>query len=772
MNINKFGGSILKNANDVIKICKIISKSQNSINVFSAFFGITDSLIKVSKLSQSGIKEYESQIEFIEFFHIKICNDLDIKSGFVKDVFEEIKKILNAVFHISDLSNKTLDQIVSFGEILSSKTIYEYLKKDVKCEYLDAQKIIKTDSNFQNASVDFDKVKTTLSNEVKPSKIYVMAGFIGSDSSENPTTIGRNGSDYTAAIIGSVLNSDKITIFKDVDGVFTANPKIVKNAILIDKISYKEMAELSYFGSKALSISAINPAIKNNIPIVIKGVDSKFENGTIISSETNLEMKIKGVSKIDEITLISVNGFNMTGVSGFSARVFSSLSKKSINIVFISQSSSEISICFGVCQKDEILAKNALLEEFGNEISQNLMNIEEKNNQSIIAVSGYGMANTTGIASKVFENLAKGNVNINAISQGLSEMNISFSVNSESSNIAIKLIHASIFENKRINCLIAGKGVVGSSVLNMIEMQKQHFANKGIELNIVGIFDSKKYINYEDKKEENYQTFDEIISKFKQKVDINYVLIDCTSSDLLVENYKKFINSGFNIVTPNKKANTLDLVKLEEIKKSFEVNKRNFFYEANVGAGLPIISTIKDLIDCGDEIVKIEGIFSGTLSYIFNNLSKNIKFSDVVLDAKNKGFTEPNPKDDLSGSDVARKLLILARILGIKANLSDIEIENLSEYSDEKMENILKASNNNNEVLRYIGVIEKGRIYAKLLSISRENPLASTSHTDNIISITTKFYNKTPLVIKGAGAGADVTAIGVVSDIVKLSNLL
>lgn len=773
MKIQKFGGSILKNSQDIELISDLILSNEVSVSIFSAFLGITDALIKLANIAKKGLQEYEMQLEFIENFHVRICQDLEIKHDFIEAIFHNIRKSLNAVFEITDLPNKTLDSILAYGEILSSLIVYEYLKKqNNNIQYLDATRVIKTDSNFGHANVNIQDTEKLILDNIKNDKLYIIAGFIGSDSNNNTTTLGRNGSDFTAGLIASILNSKAIIIWKALDGIFTTDPKIVPTAIQIDRISYKEMAELSYFGSKVISLQALQPAIAKNISIVVRSVYNKNNTGSKISNETNEDLSIKGVSKIDDIALISINGLNMIGVSGFSARVFTCLHKNNINIVLIAQSSSEISICIGIKSTDLQNAKNAIKYEFQSEIGRDFTNFEIKENQSIIAIAGFGMKNIPGIANKIFSNLAKGNININAIAQGLSKINISFSINSNNANLAVKLIHNSIFENKRLNCVIAGNGTVGSSVVKMIRSQTEYFSKKGVDLNIVGIFNSKKYMNCSKNIEEYYNNFDEIIEKFKQTVDINYTLIDCTSSDLLVENYQKFIENGFNIITPNKKANTLDIEKFENLQKSLQENKKHFFYEANVGAGLPIISTIKDLLDCGDEIIKIEGIFSGTLSYIFNNLLSDKKFSEIIQDAKEKGFTEPNPKDDLSGSDVGRKLLILARMIGYKMNLNDIEIQNLSEISDEDIITLNQKAHENNEVLRYIGIIENGKVSTKLISVPNDNPLASTEYTDNIISITTKFYNKTPLIIRGPGAGADVTAIGIVSDLIKLSHLL
>jgi aspartokinase/homoserine dehydrogenase 1 len=743
--VYKFGGSLLKTADDIKLIAKIIKK-ENNISIFSAFFGITDALIKVAKIAESGLLEYEMQLDMIRIFHINICKELKIDYLFVKNMFDDLSKILNTIYQVGDLSLKTLDKIMSFGELLSSKIICSYLDLD----YIDARDIIKTDSNYGNAKVNMETTTELINNSFDNKKTYIVPGFIASDDKGFTTTLGRNGSDYSAALITSILNAGEVTVWKDVNGLSTANPKIVPSAIQIDKISYKEMAELSYFGNKIISLQALTPVINKNIKIILRSIYNLENKGTIISSETNKDYKIKGITNIDDITLVSVNGFNMVGISGFSKRVFESLSKVNVSVIFIAQSSSEISISFGIRTVDLEKAKLTLKDEFKKETI-----IDVKIKQSLIAVAGYGMANTSGTVAKIFRSLAKADINISAIAQDFGEMNVSFAVNASDSELAVKVIHDYLFENKKLNLLILGNGVVGSAVIKMLENPtlKDKF-------NVGGICNTKEFNGVP------YKDYDEVIKKFKDKSPINCVLIDCTASDIVVDNYKKFIENKFDIVTSNKKANTLPFEKLNALRDIFKKNKRNFFFETNVGAGLPIISTIQDLINCGDKIIKIEGIFSGTLSYIFNNFSANKKFSDIVLEAKKNGFTEPNPNDDLCGMDVARKLLIIARMLNLNIDLKDIEVQNLVDMKDDDFLKLQKE----NTVLRYIGKIENNKVEAKLQAINNDSPLASTQYTDNIISITSKYYNKTPLIIKGPGAGAEVTAVGVISDLLKLWN--
>jgi aspartokinase/homoserine dehydrogenase 1 len=746
--IHKFESLIIKNSSDINLICQNILQNNSFVNVISHFYLNDKILQKIIKLAKLNMIEYKMQLEMYEMQFLNICKELEIQHDFIIDKFKTIANIIQAVFITSDCSTLIEQKVLNIAGCLPSLIVYKFLSK--------------THSNFNYVEIenlnsfDFDKIQKE--------KINIINDFY------NQTE------DLSSTIATKYFTKDtKITIWTNCDGVFTADPKIVKNPIQIKSMLYKEMAELNYFSNKIIDISMFNDAVQNQIPINIRSLYNLLNLGTVISSQTDESMIIKGVVKTDGITLFSVNGFNMVGVSGFSKRVFSAINDSNINIVFIAQSSSEISICFGVLSCSEQQVFEALNKEFYKEIKQNLMSFNIKKNQSIISVCGSGMVNTPGISGKIFSNIGKANININAISQDFAETNISFAVNDDLCDTAIRLIHSSIFENKQINCIIAGNGVVGSAVINMINSQKSYFKTKGIDINIIAVFNSTK-LTIQDH-EMYYNSFDEIIKNVKKLVSINMVLVDCTSSDKLVESYQKFIEDGFHIVTPNKKANTMSMSSFLKLRDCFIKNKKHFFYEANVGAGLPIISTIKDLIDCGDEIIKIEGIFSGTLSYIFNNLDETKTFSQIVLDAKQKGFTEPDPKDDLCGIDVARKLLILSRMIGGKIDLEDIKIQSLVDLSDNDLKNIQLEAKKNNQVLRYVGVIENSnnsdfKVFAKIIPVLQTAPLASTNYTDNIISITTKFYNNTPLVIKGPGAGSNVTAIGVVSDLIKLSHLI
>ncbi len=749
--IMKFGGSSVGSADRIKNVCRIIhnsalsqSKGDKIAVVVSAMQGVTDKLLV---LDFAWVKEK----------HLAAAKELRVSSPII--LLNELENIIKGIKLIGDASPMVLDLVASFGERLSAELIASYFKKS---QAVDARKLVKTDDNFQNAAVDFSKTNVKIRNyfrKLPQGIIPIITGFIGSDDKERTTTLGRGGSDYTAAIFGAALNCDVIEIWTDVDGVMSADPRIVPEAVTLPQISYEEAFEMAYFGAKVIYPPTMLPAIKKNIPIVIKNTFNPEYSGTVIckKSKTGSSL-VKNFSTIDDVSLINIGGMNLAGVPGTAERVFRVIANKKINVILISQASSEYTICFVVKNADAVKALSALNKEFESEIRDKKMAVEKKDDHSVIAVVGEKMRGIPGIAGRIFGVLGQNKINIFAIAQGSSEKNVSLVVNRGDKDNAIRFLHQEFFSPSRdAEVFLIGKGVVGSALL------KQAKNRSGFK--ICAVADSKQ-MRFDGK---GFETMNlkEYIRKAAKRQAKTKILVDCTASETIAKSYEDFAKKGFHIVTPNKKANVLPIKKYQSLREILAANKKYFYYDANVGAGLPVIETIKNLLATGDKINKIEGIFSGTLSYLFNNFDGKQKFSALVAEAKQRGYTEPDPREDLSGMDVGRKLLILAREVGQILELSDVKLENLADYDDAYFAGRLKKARAKKNVLRYVGSIKNGRLAACLKEVGVSEPLANTSGTDNIIAIYTKNY-KNPLVIKGPGAGAEVTAAAVLKGILKI----
>ena len=824
MKVLKFGGSSVAKPERIQSIVQILKKYQARNDqftvVFSAFGGVTDSLIDMANKAEAADIHYMVLFEQFKTRHLEATQALLSASRFNKIQKEIIQNcddlngVLRGIFLIREVSPRTMDYVMSFGERMSALIIAHTLDENgIPAEFLDARKVVKTDRNFGAAKVDFEATDAFIAKYYKAHpKVQVVTGFIGSAKGNGKdtdfgltTTLGRGGSDYTAAIIAAGLNAEVIEIWTDVDGVLTADPRKVKKAFTIPTMTYAEAMEMSHFGAKVIYPPTLVPALKKNIPLYIKNTFNSDFIGTFISTERNANAgAVQGISSIGNITLLTLSGSGLFGTPGVAGRLFSALASGNVNVILITQGSSESSISFAVQPTDALKARRTVEKAFEFELKNGSVDaIKTEADLAVVAIVGENMRYQPGIAGTMFQSLGKNGVNCVAIAQGSSELNISVVIPRADEAKALSALHEGFFlsDTQTLHIFMIGVGLIGSTLLKQIEKQAKFLKeNRSLEIKVVGLSNSRQMlfdeqgIDLNNWKSTLYETVlaeprSSLIGNFVEKMSKlnlpNSIFIDATANADVASEYDKILSGSISISTPNKIANSIAFSNYQKLKAIARKRGVKFLYETNVGAGLPVISTLNDLINSGDQILKIEGVLSGSLSFIFNNFKAGQKFSDIVKEAKTLGFTEPDPRVDLNGFDVRRKLVILARESGLPLEEADVVIENILpkacqeaktvedffvalEKEDKYFESLLETG----KCLRMIAKIENNKATIGLQKVDDKNPFAQLNGSDNMIVFTTERYKERPLVVRGPGAGAEVTAAGIFAEIITIGNFL
>lgn len=814
MKVLKFGGTSVANAQNILQVEDIIKKEclkSRIVVVVSALQGVTDQLIKAAESASQNDENYLQTIKNLEEKHLDLVKELipilDQSSwlSFVKKHFNDIEDLCHGIFVLGEFTDRIKDKVTSYGEFLSSNIIAARLQlTGLDVLWMNSAENILTNSNYTNAKVNFEATENNLIkflNENK-NKIIIAPGFIAQDEKGHSTTLGRGGSDYTASIIASGINADELQIWTDVSGMMTADPRLVSNAKPIPEISYAEAMELSHFGAKVLYPPTIQPVMVKNIDLRIKNTFEPDAFGTLISHQLekpsfeNQQIAV-GISNMSNIALLTLEGSGMIGIPGVSAKLFQCLSLEKVNVILITQSSSEHSITVAIHEKDVFNSKNAINSAFEDDLKLKRVDpVKIENHLSVIALVGENMKSRSGVSAKMFGCLGNNGINIRAIAQGSSEKNISIVISEKDIKKAVNVLHEEFFESeiKQVHLYICGTGNVGKKLIQQIFDQNEYLQeNLFINLRIAGLSNSRKMILSDRGLSENdFKNFDQngenaSAEKFAREIisrnSRNSVFVDVTASSDVPDIYEKLLKKSVNIVACNKIAASSDFKNYKNLKNIARNHSCRFFFETNVGAGLPIIGTINDLIRSGDKITSIQAVLSGTLNFVFNNYDGEKSFSEIVAQAQKEGYTEPDPRLDLAGTDVARKILILAREAGYPLEFNEIENESflpeecmkgsvedfynsLFKYENH-FKNLLEKAKNDGKILKYVAEFKNGKAKVGLQHIAPESDLFHLYGKDNIVIFKTLRYSEQPLVVKGAGAGAEVTASGVFADIVR-----
>lgn len=816
MQVLKFGGTSVANAENMNKVSGIVQQALvrlpqgKTIVVVSALGGVTDVLLQSGGMAAAGEESYKELLQKVEQRHLEAVKALipvtqqSSVLSWVKQRCNEIEDICNGVFLLGELSARTKDRIVSFGELLSSKIIAARLNaQGVENIWVDSREIIRTDAHFGSAAVDFSITNSLCSDffSAAAARLFIVPGFVAADAKGNTTTLGRGGSDYTAAIIAGAVNAKTLEIWTDVSGMMTADPRLVPNARILPHISYQEAMELSHFGAKVIYPPTIQPVMSKNIPVWIKNTFAPEDHGTLIENDVHKNgNNIRGISSINKIALLSLEGSGMVGIPGFSRRLFESLASDSINVILITQGSSEHSICVGI---DEALADKAKLavdKTFAYEIETGRVEpLRIEKGLAIVALVGDNMKSHPGISGKMFGAIGRNGVNVRAIAQGSSERNISAVIAATDVKKAINVLHEDFFETtyKQINLFVAGTGNVGSKLLAQLKQQQQYLQhNMRLQVRIVGMANSKKMVFSDEGIDlnnwrEHLQSGEasdlgKFVETVRSKNLRNSVFVDVTANEMVAQVYDQLLAKSISVVACNKVACSSAYAYYKRLKDLAREYNAFFLFETNVGAGLPVIGTLNDLMRSGDVVTRIEAVLSGTLNFVFNNYDGTRSFAQVVKQAQDEGYTEPDPRLDLSGTDVMRKIMILAREAGEHLEMEDITNNSFMPAScmvgsvDDFYKEMEKQEKHFKEIyqqaaaagkkLKFVAKYEGGKASVGLQHVDSQSDFYHLYGKDNVVLFYTNRYPDQPLVVKGAGAGAEVTASGVFADIIRAAH--
>ncbi len=811
--VHKFGGSSVADAACIARVADIIDRdaAPRLAVVLSACKGVTDGLLELVTLAEARDPAYLERLALLEARHAGLAQALLSTGGagayqaMLAADCSDVAGILQTVSLIRSAAQNIRDLVAGYGEIWSTRLFAALLaergRSPAPVRWVDARQALVVEWSALGAAVQWSESHAAFGRLVAPDfdGTLVITGFVAADQRGIQTTLGRNGSDFSASIFGALLDAREIVIWTDVDGVLSADPRRVPDAKVIDSLSYNEAMELAYFGAKVIHPQTMAPAIAREIPILIKNTFAPAMPGTLICARPRSALKVKGITTIDAVALVNIEGAGMIGVPGTAQRLFGALKDAGISVILISQGSSEHSICCAVPDSDAVAAGGVVRQAFARELQDGqIQRVDVSRDCAILAVVGDGMAGSHGVAAKVFGALGDAAVNIRAIAQGASERNISVVIEAKHSTRALRAVHAGFYLSPHtVSIGLVGPGLVGAALLGQLATQLGRLRESvRLDLRVRGILSSRGMLLADGAIEPS--SWREAFAASRRAPDLgefashvhaehlpHTVIIDCSASADVARHYRDWLAAGIHVVTPNKKANSGPLAGYEALKEARRAAGTHYLYEATVGAGLPVIQTLRDLVETGDEVRSVEGIFSGTLAYLFNVYDGREPFAAIVRDAKQRGYTEPDPRDDLSGTDVARKLIILGREMGLKLELADVEVESLvpAELASGSVEEFLRRLPKFDEriaarfaeaaaagqVLRYVGRLDaEGRATVGLMRLDRRHPFANIALTDNVVRFATRRYCDNPLIVQGPGAGPEVTAGGVFGDLLRL----